>query len=121
MKRYIVLLLLFAMGLGACTDRDDDLEAINIRIKNTSALIFDSVQVGESPEPFLNVGPDEYSGYQEFETAYTYAFIQISSGEETYTLQPIDFVGETPLPLGFYTYELDVTDTGEVILNFVID
>ncbi len=121
MKRYIVLTMLLALGFGACTDRDDDVEAINIRIKNASTLIFDAVQVGESPEPFTNLAPDDYSDYQEFETAYTYAFIQITSGEETFTLQPIDFVGETPLPFGFYTYELDITDTGEVILNFVID
>ncbi|MBT8312018.1 MAG: hypothetical protein KJO94_00305 [Eudoraea sp.] len=121
MKRYIVLILLLAVGFVGCTDRDDDLEAINIRIKNASTLNFDSVQVGESPEPYLNVAPDGYSGYQEFEIAFNYAFIQITSGEETYTLQPIDFVGETPLPLGFYTYELDISDTGEVTLNFVID
>ena len=121
MKRYIVLIMLLAMGFGACTDRDDDLEAINIRVKNKSSLIFDSVQVGEALEPVTNLAPDDYSEYQEFETAYTYAFIRITSGEETFTLQPIDFVGETPLPFGFYTYELDISDTGEVILNFVID
>ena len=121
MKQYIVLILLLVIGLGACTDRDDDLEAINIRIKNESSLIFDSVQVGEALEPFTNLAPDDYSDYQEFETAYTYAFVRITSGEETFTLQPIDFEGETPLPLGFYTYELNVTETGEVILEFVID
>ena len=105
----------------SCTDRDDDLVAVNIRLKNASDLVFDSVLVGESQEPYTNISPDDYSDYQEIETAYTYAFIQITSGEEVFTLQPIDFVGETPLPFGFYTYELDVSDTGEVLLNFVID
>ncbi len=121
MKRCLLLVMILVLGTQACTDRDDDLVAINIRIKNASDLVFDSVQVGESEQPITNLSPDDYSEYQEFETAYTYAFIQISSGEEVFTLQPIDFVGETPLPFGFYTYELDVTDTGEVLLNFVID
>ena len=121
MKRFILIMVLLATGLFSCTDRDDDLESVNIRIKNSSALLFDSVEVGEAPEAYTNVAPDEYSDYQEFETAYTYAFVQITSGEETYTLQPIDFVGETPLPLGFYTYELDITEAGEVVLTFVVD
>ena len=121
MKRYIYLALIFLMATGSCTDRDDDLDAVNIRIKNASSLVFDSVTVGESEEPYTNLAPDSYSDYQVFEEAYTYAFIRIASGEETFTLQPVDFVGETPLPFGFYTYELDVTDTGEVVLSFVID
>lgn len=121
MKRFLLLMVLLTTGFFSCTDRDDDLEAVNIRIKNSSTLPFDSVQVGEAAEPYTNLAPDEYSDYQEFETAYTYAFVQINSGEETYTLQPIDFVGETPLPLGFYTYELDVTEAGEVVLTFVVD
>ena len=121
MKRCILLMVFLATITLSCTDRDDDLVAVNIRIKNASELVFDSVQVGEAEEPITALNPDDYSDYQEFETAYTYAFIQITSGEEIFTLQPIDFVGETPLPLGFYTYELDVTDTGEVLLTFVID
>ncbi len=121
MNRCICLVMILVLGALSCTDRDDDLVAVNIRIKNSSDLVFDSVRVGESEEPFTNLNPDDYSDYQEYETAYTYAFVQITSGEEVFTLQPIDFVGETPLPLGFYTYELDVTDTGEVLLEFVID
>lgn len=121
MKRCLFLLAILVLGNLSCTDRDDDLTSVNIRLKNASDLVFDSVAVGESQEPFMNLAPDEYSDYQEFETAYTYAFIRITSGEEVFTLQPIDFVGETPLPFGFYTYELDVTDTGEVLLTFVID
>lgn len=121
MKRCIYIGLVLVLGILSCTDRDDDLTAVNIRVKNASDLVFDTVQVGEAIEPFTALSPDDYSEYQEFETAYTYAFIQITSGEQVFTLQPIDFVGETPLPFGFYTYELDVTDTGEVLLTFIID
>ncbi|MCX2719298.1 hypothetical protein [Lentiprolixibacter aurantiacus] len=121
MKRCIFLIAVLVLANFSCTDQDDDLAAVNIRVKNVSGLVFDSVLVGESTEAFTDLVPDDYSEYQEFDTAYTYAFIQITSGEEIYTLQPIDFVGETPLPFGFYTYELDVTDTGTVLLTFVID
>lgn len=119
MKQCIILAL--AVLVLGCTDRDDDVDAVNIRIKNASTLPFDEVQVADAEEVYENIPSGDYSGYFEYGTAYRYAFIQIRSGEETFTLQPIDFVGETPLPIGFYTYELDITEEGNVNLNFRID
>lgn len=118
-----VLVLAFILGLInlSCTDRDDNVELLNIRIKNNSNLVFDQVQVGAVEMIHENVASGEYSEYLEYEIAYRYAYIEIQSGAETYTLQPTDFVGETPLPLGLYTYELDVDTEGNVLLNFVID
>ncbi|WP_299529308.1 hypothetical protein [Ulvibacterium sp.] len=119
MKRFFIFALTL-LTLG-CTDRDDDVDAINIRIKNASNRNFDEVQVADAEEVYENVASGDYSGYLVYETAFQYAFVQIRSGEETFTLQPIDFVGETPLPIGFYTYELDITADGNVNLNFRID
>lgn len=107
--------------LTGCTDRDDDLTAINIRVKNASTLEFDEILV-ESEEHLYNaLSPDAYSEYQEYETAYRYAYIRVSSGEEEFVLQPIDFVGEEILPVGLYTYELSIDQEGRLTLNFVID
>ena len=121
MKKLVVLALVTSTLLLACTDQDDDLEGINIRIKNNSSIVFDAVIVGTAMEPHMNVTPGSFSEYFIYEEAYRYAYIEITSGEEIFILQPIDFVGETPLPIGFYTYELDVTESGEVILDFVVD
>ena len=121
MKRLIVLLLSVTSLTIGCTDKDDDVNEVNIRIKNVSKLTFNEVQVGNAEELHMNISPDDYSEYLVYETAYRYAYIQILSGTETYTLQPIDFVGETELPIGLYTYELDITEEGGVDLTFVID
>ena len=110
--------LLFSFG---CTDRDDDISAINIRIQNNSSVDFDEVQVGGEGFIHTDVASGSFSEYLEYETAYQYAYIRIESDSETYVLQPIDFVGETPLALGFYTYELDVSEEGNVSLKFVND
>ena len=120
MKRF-ALLLLIATVIIACADRDDNLEGVNIRIKNESSVTFDTVQVGGDEMIHENIGPEEYSGYLEYETAYSYAYINIMVGEENYVLQPIDFVGETPLENGFYTYVLSISEEGDVVLNFVVD
>ena len=107
--------------LIACTDRDDEVEDVNIRVRNLSALTFDRVQVGETDKVHEMVSPDAFTEYLSYEEAYRYAYIEIQSGTETYVLQPIDFVGESPLPIGLYTYELDISGEGEVLLNFVVD
>lgn len=121
MKRtYLFFLTLSAIILG-CTDIDDEVSAVNIRIQNASSLIFDEVQVGEQAAAYMEINPDSFSEYQEYETAYQYAYIQITSGEEVYVLQPIDFVGETPLPIGLYTYVLNIDEAGQVLLEFRID
>lgn len=105
----------------ACTDRDDEISTVQIRIKNASNITYDEVQVGDSEEVYINVSPDAYSEYLEYEIAYSYAAIEIHSGEETYVLQPIDFVGETQLPPGFYTYQLAISEEGVVAFEFLID
>ena len=82
MKNIGFVLLAFLVLTFSCTDRDDDVDTINIRIKNDS---------------------------------------NIKSGEEYFVFQPIDFVGEMELPIGFYTYKLSVNEEGEVGLEFIVD
>jgi hypothetical protein len=120
MKPYLLLLTVFAIMIS-CTDRDDEVTKVNIRIKNLSSLTFDEVQVGDQETLYTNIAPEDYSDYLPYETAYRYAFISIMAGEEAFVSQPLDFVGETELPPGFYTYELNVTEEGEVSLNFKAD
>ncbi len=120
MKKYLLLLTALLM-IFSCTDRDDELTAANIRIKNLSGFTFEEVQVGDQETLHINIAPEDYSDYLPYEVAYSYAFISIKSGEETYLLEPIDFVGESELPPGLYTYELNVSEEGTVTLNFLAD
>ena len=121
MKNIGIELLAFLVFTFSCTDRDDDVDTINIRIKNDSSINFDEVQVSTNEELYTNVAPGEYSNYLVYEIAYQYDFVEIKSGEETYVFQPIDFVGEMELPIGFYTYKLSVNEEGEVGLEFIVD
>jgi hypothetical protein len=120
MKRYLFAISVFLLTLN-CSDRDDDLGNANIRIKNSSSIVFEEVQVGDQETLHMNVGPGEYSEYLPYEVAYRYAFISITAGGETFILQPVDFTGESELPTGLYTYELDITEEDGVTLNFLAD
>ncbi len=121
MKRVAPLFSLLLIFVLSCTDRDDDLTAVNIRIKNVSDVSYTRVQVGADDQVHENIASGDFSDYLEYEEAFRYAFIEIMAEDQTYTLQPIDFVGETPLSLGFYTYELNITESGDVILEFKVD
>lgn len=120
MKKYLFLFVALSV-IFSCTDRDDELTTANIRIKNISDFTFEEVQVGDQETLHINIAPEDYSDYLPYEVAYRYAFIAIKAGEETYLLEPIDFVGETELPPGLYTYELNVSEEGTVTLNFLAD
>ena len=121
MKKFLILAISVFLFNISCTDQDDELNGIQIRVKNVSAINYDTIQVGGDDMVHTNIHPDDYSGYLIYEIAYRYAYINITSAEETYILQPIDFVGETVLPLGFYTYEIGLDAEGNVSLNFVIE
>jgi len=121
MKRIILLLLTITLVTGACEDRDDKITGVNIRVKNDANFNFNKVQVGSEDKIHENVAPGKYSEYLEYERAYKYAYIKIEGDSTNYVAQPIDFVGEDTLSIGFYTYELNVSDEGTVLLNFVVD
>ncbi|PIE99865.1 MAG: hypothetical protein CR994_09005 [Maribacter sp.] len=121
MKRFLVLVFSVFVSVIGCTDRDDELDGVWVRVKNVSTLHYDSIQVGGEGMVHTNVAPDSYSGYLKYETAFKYAYIDISADGETYVLQPTDFVGGTPLPFGYYTYRVGLDEGGSVTLDFSID
>ncbi|HLT50427.1 MAG TPA: hypothetical protein VKZ93_00645 [Arenibacter sp.] len=120
MKQLVFLLMSLFLLMG-CTDRDDDLDGVYIRIKNESNITYDLVRVGEADKLHENIAPGAFSGYLEYRTAYSYAYISIDSGDENYLFQITDFVGETPLEHGFYTYALNISEEGLVQLDFRVD
>jgi len=121
MKRFLILAISVLLVSTGCNDQNDELNGVQIRVKNTSSITYDTIQVGGDEMVHTNIAAGNYSEYLIYESAYRYAFINIISADESYVLQPIDFVGETPLPLGFYTYEIGLDAEGNVTLNFVID
>ena len=121
MKKHVIFLVLVVVNLVSCTDRDDKITNVNLRVKNTSSVSYEEVIVSSSEYVYENISAGSYSDYLEFDTLYSYAYIQILADGETYTLQPIDFVGETPLSPGFYTYELSIQEDGQVVLTLKVD
>ena len=111
MKKFYILLILIL--LVSCTQNDSDL--LLLRIKNTSQFDYNGVVVNTSggEHNYGTINSNQSSDYKAFDLAYRYAFVELKIDGSTYTIQPIDYVGETPLDNGKYTYEINATNSGD--------
>ncbi|MBP7463876.1 MAG: hypothetical protein KA793_06015 [Bacteroidales bacterium] len=111
LKTILLLIIPAIMGISGMSC-DTENNSVFIRLRNTSGSDYTSVVLNTS---FANVGFGDLtsgttSDYKEFSVAYNYAFVELFIDGSVYTLQPIDYVGETPLKNGHYTYEIDAGD-----------
>lgn len=108
-----LLLLCLLLGCAAC-QKDDAAspEGVAIRVRNVSPYTFESVYVntsgGENTYGRLPTG--QTTGYKSFARAYRYAYVRVLINGQQVTWQPIDYVGETQLADGNYTYVLSIPD-----------
>ena len=119
MKKIIFSVILTVFIAFACTDRDDELLGVNIRINNKSSVNFTSVQVRVDTLVFENIPADGFSDYLALEMAYYADTITIETDSMQFRFVP-DSIGN-PLPRGLYTYELSFDEEGEVVLDFRVD
>lgn len=106
--------LLTILILTVTCSPEDTGSTVQIRVKNTSPFLMTEVLVNTSggEQFFGNLEPNQKSTYKYFEFAYRYAFVELKINNRTYTIQPIDYVGETVLTEGLYTYEIQAKETG---------
>jgi len=112
-KILIIIILLFIV-ISCTNDDDDSKNLIRIRIENASDYKYENIYIhpsssfatGQGSKNYGNLNPMNVSEYKHFDFAYPYAAVQITIENKTYTLMPIDFVGEEPLKSGQYTYKI---------------
>ena len=120
MKR-LILLALFLLGIAiSCTDRDDDVDMVNIRIKNNTDLFFNEVTVVQKDTIYENIGAGEFSEYYEFEQALQAMALTITTDSTSYNYVPSGVPSDS-LPIGFYTYELSLDEEDAITFTFKID
>ena len=113
---YLLVVILFF----GCSPNDDDITWISV--KNISSYDFADVIVNTKggENNYGNILANAISGYESFDFAYSYAFIELKINNNTYTIQPIDYVGETPLTPGKYTYSIDVSPEGDQYSRLIL-
>jgi len=124
----LIIGILF-INLGCTKDKelDGDVEARNqvqIRIKNTSLLPFENIEVNTSGglNHFGTVADNEVSDYKTFDFAYRYSFVKLTINGEPYIIQPIDYTGESKLESGKYTYEIQLDpESNQIFMSLAND
>jgi hypothetical protein len=109
----IVFILLFS--IFACSDKEPQpATGVNIRLKNTSIYDYTDVYINTNGGEFNygNIKSNESTAYYEFQSAYSYAYVQLKVANNLYVIQPIDYFGEEHLEKGNYTYEIGANNNG---------
>lgn len=93
------------------------LPAPRIRIRNASDVDFEDVVVGGKEYGDMKRGAS--TGYQTWELAYRYSSVKLTAGKPM-GLVPLDFVGETPIRGGNFTYVITIRE-GNLDIQLVRD
>ena len=85
-------------------------DEVLIRIENKTPFKFKNVLVNTTGEDqlFGTIKSGSTSSYKLFKSAYRYAFVELKINGNIFTIQPIDYVGESLLLSGKYTYQLEI-------------
>lgn len=121
--KYGLLALLVLTLVLACETIVVSRGPVEFRVENASGAVMEGVRVGFPAVeiPYGDIGPGEVTGYQTVDRAYRYAWVQTVVEGDTLTLQPIDYVGETLLDGGRYTYRLDLYEGRSLTLELAVD
>ena len=120
MKRVLLLSVLCLGILLSCTDRDDNVDMVNIRIKNNTEQFFTEVRIAQHDTVYENITAGDYSKYLEYETAFSASSLTILTDSMSLNYFPGEVSSDT-LPIGFYTYELSLDADNKIELKFSID
>jgi hypothetical protein len=104
-------ILLLGLAAGGCTSvQESAAGGVEVRMANRSDRDFEQVDVTFTSDKvsYGSVAKGATSEYRSTPKAYRYALVVVTAGGETFRFQPIDFVGETPLTQGRYTYALNI-------------
>lgn len=98
------------LGVLGCSSPFASSGDVHIRIGNESSTAFSRVEV-VFPQDEVDYGLVQARGVSEYRrvaVAYAYAPIDVQIGDTHLRIQPIDYVGESELRAGHYTYALNV-------------
>ena len=122
MLNLLGLTVFLAMSLACTGPVTGGTDQVQVRIANRSAQDFERVTVTfpSGKEDYGRVEKGKSTDYRPVEQAYRIAQVEVLANGRTLTLQPQDYMGESPLRPGRYTYALNVDEgSGELRLDLV--
>lgn len=116
MRKTLLIISIGVLLFGVCCSNDNGSfsNEVQIRVKNTSSFEYSDVRVNTSggENNYGSILPNQLSDYKTYDFAFRYAYVELKIEGETFTLQPIDYVGEAKLKSGKYTFEINANVIG---------
>jgi hypothetical protein len=105
--RIALALLLVLAAVSGCTSIAGS-GGVRIRFSNGGAAELTNItfQSGDASVQLARLAPGELSPYSVHASTYHYGYLRFTVNGAEQVLQPIDYVGETPITSGAYTFRI---------------
>jgi hypothetical protein len=134
MKRLLIYTLLIwgLFTICGCKKSSPTYSDTQIRVLNSTTWVFYDCTVdpigtlSNNPSAkafnYGQVNINTTSDYHPFDEIYKYAWFRLTMNSKTYYIKVFDYVGETPLAKGRYTYKIGYSATGDnLVLELITD
>ena len=118
----LAVLLTLLAGLSACSTPFFGGETL-VRFRNVSPveLIDFTYQSGGEAIFFSVIRAGVVTEYMEIDQSYRYGFVELHVDGQRFVLQPIDYVGETLLGGGEFTFRVNVDTSSPFGVSLVLE
>jgi hypothetical protein len=130
MKNTAALFLLMSALLlttSTCKKWDEESGPTDIRIRNLSEQVFDSIYVDTSEKvdgsdsfTFNTLNPDAETTYHRFTKAYRQALLKVYISGVRYTFTPVGYTYEVYLGRGKFTYEIWTEGSNPLVIKMQV-
>ncbi len=117
MKLKLSIIFLTIIFLFSCS-KNNFTNEVNIRLSNVSTIRFENATFNDIN--FGDIDPGETSEYKTFESSYSHGRVNITIDGQDYGWVPIDFVGESLLLAGDYTFQYSFDTVNNLLSDKLI-
>jgi hypothetical protein len=100
------LAVLALVGIGACDNPLAAGDSVEVRVRNSTSMTLTDISLSwpGGGMQLSQLAPGAVSNYEAHDGAYPYGALRVTGNGTVRRLQPIDYVGASPLSPGKYTY-----------------
>jgi len=108
--RLLLIVVLTAAAAAGCNDPFSTDEGTHVRLRNSSTFEFTAVTFtpGTAELTFPRIAAGDVTAYIPVANAYRYGYLDLLVDGEHRRLQPIDYVGESFIGDGQFTYVITI-------------
>ena len=120
MKNVIYSLLVLIVITTGCNVASQDGDNVQIRVSNESTYPLQNFRIntGGGDNTYGTINAGSKSDYASYEYSYNYFYVSVDIDTSTFVIQPIDYVGESKIKPGKYTYSISVETVGDQPVSF---